>query len=235
MNVTDVLDINAEEISYYEEDGFLRYSFSINEFLNNGFYTFAKNVLKVYNRIFFGLKVIGLQNLQNIESGAVTVCNHVNILDCTMVACQVNDRPIFFPTLDSNTKMPFIGFLVKKLGGFPIPRKEADCAAFRRKVGTLLNKGSFVHFFPEGHLVPYDTGLRDFKRGAFTFAYDSGVPIIPIIITYREKDGLRRFFRRKPSLNLEILPPVYPDLNNPRREEISYLLERCKTAMEARQ
>lgn len=76
-------------------------------------------------------------------------------------------------------------------------------------------KGGSVHFFPEGYLSPYCREIRPFQRGAFLFAYDCGVPIVPFVITYREPLPLRRLLRRCPSLTLQILPPVYPDLQRP--------------------
>ena len=38
----------------------------------------------------------------------------------------------------------------------------------------FLAKGRIVHFFPEGDLKPYDTSLRDFKRGVEFMAYATG-------------------------------------------------------------
>lgn len=213
-----------------ERDTFLYPSKALKVF-NRAFFVFAINVLKPYNRICFGLKVTGRHNLQEIDGGAITICNHVNMLDCTMIGGQIKNRHIYFPTLNSNLNMPFVGFFVKYLGGFPISESASGNTTFYRRVKTLLERGDFVHFYPEGELVPYDTNLRNFHRGAFVFAYSCNVPVVPMVITYREKDGIRRIFRRKPSLNLEILPPIYPDINKARKEEVSRLIEQCKTAM----
>ncbi len=52
------------------------------------FRRFAYAVLKGYNRLFFGLRVRGEGKPPGIEGGAVTICNHVNMVDCTFVGCQ---------------------------------------------------------------------------------------------------------------------------------------------------
>ncbi len=194
---------------------------------------FALVVLTIYNRLFFGLRTVGFQHLRCLPRSIITICNHVNMLDCSMVACACSDRKLFFPTLKSNLEIPFIRHLVKYLGGFPIPQTTKAFCSFSRKVRDILESGDSVHFFPEGYLSPYAQGIRPFHRGAFVFAYDCGVPIVPFVITYREPSSLRRLLRRCPPLTLRILEPVYPNLNAPRRAEIDRLMAVCHDRMAA--
>ena len=194
---------------------------------------FALIVLSIYNRVFFGLHVIGRRNLRGLPRSIITVCNHVNMLDCSMVACACFDRMLYFPTLKSNLEIPFVRHLVKYLGGFPIPETTKAFRSFSGKVQDILKEGDSVHFFPEGYLEPYAKGLRPFRRGAFVYAYDCGVPIVPFAITYRRGTILRRMLRRKPPLTLHILEPVYPDLTSPKRVEVDRLMEECYRRMEA--
>lgn len=48
---------------------------------------FALVVLTIYNRLFFGLRTVGFDNLRGLPQSIITICNHVNMLDCSMVAC----------------------------------------------------------------------------------------------------------------------------------------------------
>lgn len=64
------------------------------------------------------------------------------------------------------------------------------------------------------------------------FAYDAVVPLVPMVLTYREARGIRSLFRKKPLLHLEILKPVYPDVKNKRSHEIGRLLEKCRSEMQ---
>lgn len=41
-------------------------------------------------RLFLGLRVCGRENIKKLPRGGITVCNHVHILDCVMVACHMN-------------------------------------------------------------------------------------------------------------------------------------------------
>lgn len=189
-------------------------------------------LLPLYNRIMFGLTVSGEENLADVSGGMVTICNHVHTLDCTMVAGVCRQHRMYFPTLDENLKMPFVGHLVDDLGGIPIPGKLSEFRGFMEGIEATLRQGDAVHLFPEGSLEPYCPILRPFQKGAFTFAYDAEVPLLPMILTYRDVKGVRSLLRKKPLLHLEILKPVYPDVNNKRSYEIRRLLEKCRLEMQ---
>ena len=189
---------------------------------------FARSILRITNRVHFGLRVSGRHNLSNIAGGAITVCNHVHMMDCSMVACQIKGRSLMFTTLPENLETPFLGTLVRCLGGFPVPETISEFRIFSKRIQFFLEQGTFVHFYPERDLIPYDKGLRAFHRGAFWYAYKCNVPIVPMVITYRNG------FRCKPSLNLDILPPIYPDLDKPQSTEIEHLIKQCRTVMEKR-
>jgi len=196
------------------------------------FTAFAKKMLNFHNWFYFQLKVSGRENLKSVEGAAITICNHVNLLDCAMIACQIKNRRVFFPAKFNNVKKPVIGSLVKWLGGIPIEDTGEGHRLLSRRVEHLLANGNFVHIFPEGELIFYDADLREFKTGAFWYAYHCDVPIIPMMITYRKRKGLLRLFR-KYSLNLTIFPPVYPDRNKARKDEVARLKEHCRMLMES--
>lgn len=194
---------------------------------------FAIFVLRMHNRLYFGLKIKGKEHLRNLPPSIITICNHVNMLDCSFIACTCPRRMLYFPTLKSNLELPFIRHLVKYLGGFPIPQTAKAFRSFSAKVRDILEGGDSVHFFPEGMLRPYAKGMLPFQRGAFIYAYDCNVPLLPYVITYRKPSFFRRLFRRKPPLTLHILEPVYPDISAPRREEADRLLHICYDRMYA--
>ena len=75
----------------------------------------------------------------------------------------------------------------------------------------FLKDGKKVHFYPEGSLWQYYTGIRPFKKGAFHMAIDAGVPIIPAVLVQRPCTGLRRIFRKKSLFKVIICPAVYAD------------------------
>ena len=75
-----------------------------------------------------------------------------------------------------------------------------------------------MHFFPEGELKPYDTSLRDFKRGAFHLAAMARVPVVPLSIRFTPPTGLRRLVSRKPTMVIVVGEPIVPTTTDPRSD-----------------
>jgi len=166
-------------------------------------------VLFLWTRLFLGVRVKGHEHLRGL-SGALTICNHVHLLDSALVGIELFPRKTVFPTLASNMASLFPGALVKLFGGAPVPENMLDLKVFLDEMEMRLLAGQNVHFFPEGELVPYDTQIRSFKNGAFRVAARARVPIVPLRISFVPPTGLYRVLRRKPVMRLTIGEPIYP-------------------------
>lgn len=69
--------------------------------------TVALPVLTVFDRVVLGSRIDGWKNLRRLRNtGAVTVCNHVHMLDCTLVEQALFKERTYFITLASNLKFP---------------------------------------------------------------------------------------------------------------------------------
>ncbi len=107
---------------------------------------------------------------------------------------------------------------MRLLGGVAVPPTASGLPRFFSEMELLLAKGRIVHFFPEGDLKPYDTSLRDFKRGAFHLAAQARVPVVPLSIRFTPPTGVGRLFRRKPTMVLVIGEPIVPTMTDPRSD-----------------
>jgi 1-acyl-sn-glycerol-3-phosphate acyltransferase len=197
------------------------------------FYIIAVPLLSVASRLAFGLKIIGKKNLRFIRGGAVTVTNHVHVLDSPMVACTLFPRKPLFASLQSNFEIPVVRRLVRILGGVPIPESPKALGAFMEAMRAQLEKGRIVHFYPEASLWPWHDRLRPFKNGAFHLAVRSGVPVVPMVFTFREPGRLVSKLRKKPLVTLTIGAPEYPAQDGSERSRILEMREAVEGAMEA--
>ncbi len=156
-----------------------------------------------------GARIHGIGNLRGLR-GAVTVCNHVHLLDSVMVALASWPRKPIFTTIHKNVDTLFPGFLVNLLGGVPLPCEKKNLDDFFQEMELSLTNGSIVHMFPEGELIPWDTHIRDFKRGAFHLAARTRAPIVPMAISFPPARGPRALLTKKPTMTLTVGKPVYP-------------------------
>ncbi len=170
---------------------------------------FAVPLMQFWMRVVLGARIRGKRNLRGLR-GAVTVCNHVHYLDSVLVSLALFPRKATFPTFPRNVRTLWPGKVVKILGGVPVPEKITEVETFFDEMEFLLRKNHMVHFFPEGIVRPYYTGLRNFKKGAFHLAAHARVPIVPMFITFDPPGGIYRLIHRKPVMTLHVEKPVEP-------------------------
>ncbi|BCS98408.1 1-acyl-sn-glycerol-3-phosphate acyltransferase [Desulfoluna limicola] len=79
-------------------------------------------------------------------------------------------------------KVPLIGWVCKSMGHIFIDRGDsAKAVATINHARKQIQGGTSVIFFPEGTRSD-DGSLKEFKKGAFRFAHDLGLPILPVTI-----------------------------------------------------
>lgn len=137
----------------------------------------------------------------------------------------------YYPTLESNFGIPVVRHFIKLLHAIPIPKSMRAKIEFNHTIRNLLQGEKTVHFYPEGSLWPYYEKIRHFKIGAFRFAVENNVPIIPMVYTFRNSTGILKYLKKKPCITLTILEPVYPSTNSDKFEEIQNMREKVYDKM----
>lgn len=172
------------------------------------YYLIAFPILYVITKLVYDLKIEGRENLDNLETGAISISNHVLILDCAMVGLALRDKRVYYTTQEDSFRIPFVRKLIRLLRAIPIPTETKNKPHFIDALHDLLSNGNVVQFYPEAALWPYYTKIRNFKTGAFRLAIKNDVPIIPMVFTFREPAGFRKLFKRKKDVTLKILKPI---------------------------
>lgn len=203
IHMYEPLKLNIDENYQYIRDGKI-FSF----FSNILYYGVAFPVLTILNKIMYDLKIEGKENIKNLQTGAISVSNHVLILDCTMIGLAFGLKKVYFTTRKGSFEIPFVRKLVKLLRAVPIPTTMSNKEHFINQLDNALQEGKIIHFYPEKALWPYYEKIRNFKNGAFNFAVRNHVPVIPIVITFREPKGIRKVLKKKKDVTVKILEPV---------------------------
>jgi 1-acyl-sn-glycerol-3-phosphate acyltransferase len=124
------------------------------------------------------LSADGVQNVPR-KGAAIIVSNHLSLIDPFVVGFAAN-RLVNFMGKEELFRLPVLGFLIRKLGSFPVDRSKRDPAAMRIAL-TVLKDGELLGMFPEG--TRSTTGeMNEFRAGAARLAARTGVPIIPAAI-----------------------------------------------------
>lgn len=197
------------------------------------YYVIAYPILKILTKIVYDLKIEGKENIANLKEGAITVSNHVLVLDCAMVGLASITKKIYYTTRKESFEIPFVRKLIKLLRAIPIPTGIDNKKHFKKAIDDILQEGNIVHFYPEATLLPYCEKIRNFKYGAFSFATSNKVPIVPMVFKFREPEGIRKIFKYKKDVTLTILEPVMPeDSNNSKKQTVEELKEEVYRKMQ---
>ncbi|MBQ3063622.1 MAG: 1-acyl-sn-glycerol-3-phosphate acyltransferase [Clostridia bacterium] len=129
------------------------------------------------------------------ESGPYLVCaNHQTALDVIFLATVLRRQQPHFMAKAELFKVPVLGWLIRKLGAFPVARGKGDVGAIKHAI-KLLEGGRSVGVFPQGTRMP-GRELRDcsVKAGAGMIAARAGAQVLPVYIKMKKRSW--RFLRR---------------------------------------
>lgn len=139
------------------------------------FYKVAVKVVNAVLHVAILFKVKGKENIP--KEGAFLLCsNHRAYRDAVLLAAGCK-RQLTFMAKDDLFKKPFLGWLIKKLGAFPIKRGRGDAAAVMAAI-KIMKRGEPTLVFPEGTRVA-DGERKAASAGIVRLAIQANVPILP--------------------------------------------------------
>ena len=163
--------------------------------MKSAFYTVIRALLGLPARLLFRVRRIGKKNEPKREDGPYLVCaNHQTVLDVVFLAASLKRQQPHFMAKAELFKVPVLGWLVRKLGAFPVSRGKGDVGAVKHSI-ALLKNGRSVGMFPQGTRCPeQDPRECKIKFGAGLIAAHTGVTVLPAFI--KMKNQKWRFLRR---------------------------------------
>lgn len=142
------------------------------------FYNIVRGIVKVIFKIIYRIEVIGKENIDN--QGKLIVCsNHSHIFDPILLAIIYPEQLHFMAKIEL-FKNKFLSYIFRKLGAFPISRKETDLSAIKNAL-RVLKQDKVLGIFPEGTRVT-EFDLKNAKPGTALLSVKSKSPILPIYI-----------------------------------------------------
>jgi 1-acyl-sn-glycerol-3-phosphate acyltransferase len=160
--------------------------------VNKPLFWAARAVIGLGIQIYFSLERTGRKNIPK-KGAVILAANHRSFLDPFVVGCCMR-RPVYFVAKKELFEKRWQGWILNRLGAFPIRRGQADEEAMVT-ARALLERGAAVVIFPEGTRIR-KPGLARPKRGVGRLALETGAPVVPIAIL--GSDRARRGFRIRP-------------------------------------
>lgn len=158
------------------------------------------------------------QNYLPLEkSGAIITCNHFNPFDnfavYKAIEGHVKKNELYKIIREGNyTNFPgFFGFLFHYANTIPLSSNLSCMKEMMKAVSCFLKRGEKILVYAEQALWWNYRKPRPLTSGAFRFAAENDVPVIPMFITMEDSDivGSDGFFVQE--YTIHILPPIFPD------------------------
>ena len=175
-------------------------------------------------------EVKGMENLQNVKTGAVITCNHFNPFDSFAIekvfrdSGQDKERKLYKVIREGNyTNFPGLyGFFFRNCDTLPLSTNIQTMVEMMKAVDVILQRKDFILIYPEKSMWWNYKKPKPLKNGAYRFAARNNVPVIPIFITMQDSNiiGEDGFFVQEYIINIG--KPIYPDetLNEKENTEI---------------
>lgn len=151
--------------------------------------------------------VEGLERLP--RQGALLCPNHASNWDPVLVALKLpKNYRLHIMAKEELFKNPLLGWLLRKVGAFPVSRGSNDINTVRTAMQAIRD-GDNLLIFPEGTVVRNGVGYIDglpahAKAGVAMIGVRTGAVLVPVFV-----DGEKRLFRRTRIIFGEPYEPQY--------------------------
>jgi glycerol-3-phosphate dehydrogenase (NAD(P)+) len=177
------------------EERLLRYhAYTRGHGVNWPLYLLARLVLGPAFLVYFRLSRHGREHAR-VKGGLIVAANHRSFLDPFVIGASLPWRkPMNYVAKRELFERRWQGWLLSRLGAFPIRRGESDEEAMRT-ARIAVERGGTVCIFPEGTRIRAGS-LATPKRGVGRLALQTGAPVLPVAVLGTEH--VRRGWRIRP-------------------------------------
>jgi glycerol-3-phosphate dehydrogenase (NAD(P)+) len=171
-------------------DGY--HSYALDRGVSLPVYLTARAILQPVFHVYFRMRRLGMEHVP--RSGPVIfAANHRSFLDPFVIGCLTR-RPVYYVAKKELFAHAVVGWLLNRLGAFPIDRGAGDQQAMET-ARRILERGDCVVIFPEGtRKRPGPLGRP--RRGVGRLALQTGAAVVPVAVLGTE--AVRRGWRIRP-------------------------------------
>lgn len=191
----------------------------------------ATPIAILYSKLILGQRVKNKKALRPLKKqGYFLFVNHTQqIGDAFLPNVALFPKSVYVIVHPDNVSQKVLGKVTPYLGAIPTPTTISAMRGFKNAVEKRILEGNCVTVYPEAHIWPYYTGIRNFPATSFNFPVDFDEPCFSMTNTYKA----RKLFKR-PRVISYIDGPFYPDKSIPKRERAEDLRNRVYEKMKER-
>ena len=200
-------------------------------FVNIGAKSFIKKLVKNNQMIIKEIK--GLENFEAVQdSGVILTCNHFNAFDNFAIHYALfpymykpGKQVLYKVIREGNyTNFPGLyGFFFRHCNTLPLSANFSTMKKFMEAVKTLLARKEKILIYAEQGMWWNYRKPRPLTPGAFKFAVENKVPVLPIFITMEDSDIIDGDGFPVQKYTVNFMPAIFPDESKSSKENIEFM------------
>lgn len=212
-NTKEVINFNVKKIKIDEHYKYKNKNVFYNIFSFVTYYLLAKPIAWFYFKLIKRVKFKNKKVLNPyMESGFFVYANHTHqFCDCFCPALICFTKKPHIIVNADNVSIPFWGKLFKMWGALPLPENILATKNFYKAIETTVNKNPII-IYPEEHLWPYYTKIREFSNTSFRYPVKFNKPTFTFTTVYKKHK------LKKPKIEIYIDGPFFIDTNLTEKE-----------------
>ncbi len=184
------------------------------------YYLFVIPIVWFYTKILLRVKFVNKKVLKPFKKKKIRYYIYGN--HTSFAADAFSPNLLSFPTRNKILVSPDtvsikgIKTFIQMLGAVPVPTDTSGIREFMRAVDYYHTRYN-ITIYPEAHIWPYFTDVRNFKDSSFLYPVKQNAPVFATFTAYTKPKGFLACFR-KANFTTYISDPIYPDLEKPKKE-----------------
>ncbi|MBQ8392866.1 MAG: 1-acyl-sn-glycerol-3-phosphate acyltransferase [Clostridia bacterium] len=236
-----------EKIIYYDDEknnefsGITKNTVSVDKsfrYIKKGFFHSALTfivyriimtpIAYLWSKLKFGLKVKNKKVLsQHRKEGYFIFSNHTLMAgDAFIPNVYAFPKKVYMVVHPDNISTKGTKGFIMMCGAIPTPTSIDGYRGFLSAVEQRIREGGAVCVYPEAHIWPYYTKIRDFSDTSFAYPVKLDAPVFSATVTYT-----KRRLRKTPKATVYIDGPFYPCKELKPREAQKELRNRVYSTM----
>ncbi len=191
----------------------------------------ATPVVHLWMRVIRGVRYVNKKCMKGYKNrGCFIYGNHTGfVTDAFNPTVLAFPRPAKTMVMEDATSIKGLRWLLMDLGALPIPSDIHLMGAFNAEIERSISKKNWVAIYPEAHIWPYYTGVRNFPAVSFRYPVKLGAPVFSYTVTFSKS----KFFKC-PKITVYVDGPFLPDTSLPLKQAQHKLRDEVYSAMKTR-
>ncbi|MBP5342728.1 1-acyl-sn-glycerol-3-phosphate acyltransferase [bacterium] len=193
------------------------------------YYVFAKFLVFLMVKIIYHQKFVNKKLLRKEKNRPIMIYgNHTQTMLDAYVPNLLRLKKNYIIVNPDAVSIRGVRGIVKALGGIPLPNTKESVKNYKDALENIIKSNNSITIFPEAHIWPYYTKIRDFKEQSFRYPVDYNIPVYSLVTVYVRS---KCFYRKRPRALSVISGPFYKDDNLSRIDAIKDLRDRVYESM----